>query len=330
MKEKFNISGKNLSEESKESTSDFISGRVMVGAEKIEGEYEKEPMEIDFIEKINLAFEKEFEEMQIDNDKEITPNQIHILNDQLYKENFGDSDGVDVCFDESIFINKEKIIEQYNNPRVKYLKVLLHEMVHSQAYKKVHSNFDKEINHNQITTKRLGYRVENSEELNHVHFLGFNEAITEKITSEMEGKYFEDILEELGFSEDEMFEVKCGSSMAPAYQNQVDIINIIIEKIAKTKNEDEQVVWQRIKKGYFTGNMMHLRDVEKACGKGSLRMLAAIDSGMKDLPRTENIRHKMYRQIKEYFKSDDNEHKDKLARSVLIEREKMKYDDRKK
>ncbi len=47
-----------------------------------------------------------------------------------------------------------------------------------------------------------------------------------------------------------------------------------IVEIAKQKGEDENAVWQKIKRGQFTGEMMHLRDVEKYLGKGVLKKIA--------------------------------------------------------
>jgi len=56
------------------------------------------------------------------------------------------------------------------------------------------------------------------------------------------------------------------------YNLPLEILEIVLEKIAKNNKEKPEQVWQRFKKGFFTGEMMHLRDVEKTFGKGALRV----------------------------------------------------------
>jgi hypothetical protein len=53
--------------------------------------------------------------------------------------------------------------------------------------------------------------------------------------------------------------------------------------VAKAKNETRDEVWQRIKKGYFTGELMHLRDIERTLGPGTLEKVAAAGDRAKNL-----------------------------------------------
>lgn len=76
--------------------------------------------------------------------------------------------------------------------------------------------------------------------------------------------------------------------------------------------------------------MMHLRDIEKTFGKGSLRVLAAIDCGTKNNPPIQKYREKNNNKILEYFETDNEENKEQIARSILNERERMKYINRRK
>jgi hypothetical protein len=50
------------------------------------------------------------------------------------------------------------------------------------------------------------------------------------------------------------------------------------------RNESRADTWARIKHGYFTGDMMHLRDIEKVLGKGGLRKYAEGDSSTNVTP----------------------------------------------
>ena len=88
----------------------------------------------------------------------------------------------------------------------------------------------------------------------------------------------------------------------------------IIFRISEKQGEEYQTVWKRFERGYFTGEMMHMRDVERTFGKGSLRILAAA------YPESEN-RDDIDEKIFEYFDAKTEEEKDELAKEILNERE---------
>jgi hypothetical protein len=109
--------------------------------------------------------------------------------------------------------------------------------------------------------------------------------------------------------------------------DHIKILDIIIQKIARKKSEDQREVWKRMKNGQFTGEIKSLdRDVEQTFGKGSMRVLAALDSGTKEGLSFNEVRQK----ILAYFESDDETEKDTLADEVLNYRENYKYKIRKK
>jgi hypothetical protein len=109
----------------------------------------------------------------------------------------------------------------------------------------------------------------------------------------------------------------------------MEIIDLVIDKIAAKKGESKDEVWNRFKKGFFDGSMMHLRDVEETFGKGSLRVFAHIGHY-----RTNNISEeqefKANNLMRRYFGSDDDKERDKIARQIMLEREHLKYRQRKK
>ena len=96
-----------------------------------------------------------------------------------------------------------------------------------------------------------------------------------------------------------------------------------MEKIAEKNSESKEAVWMRFKKGEFTGEMMHLREVERTFGKGALRVLAALGSGTRNMKRS-----KLIEQTESYFKTDDVAAQEKIAKEILIERERLRYDQR--
>lgn len=327
---KENIIGKNLSEKWMEKASNYIEKSKEEGLKRIDGEYDKDSTEINFIEMVNNVLREELNEMQIEGSKFVAPDQIHSLNDETYQKMFGNSAGTHLFFDDAIYINRDSIFKNANSPSIKHLKVILHEIIHSYAFRKYYVNIDKEIKHTNYSGYRYGYQVEHPYELNHLHFQGFNEAVTEEITSEMEQKYFVGILQKLNFPQDDLKEVALGVDRNPTYEKQREILLTIIKRIANTKQESEQSIWQQIKGGYFTGEMMYLRDIEKVFGKGSLRVLAAMDCGMKDNPPIPKYRQKINNRILEYFETSGEENREEIAHSILNERERMKYINRRK
>lgn len=70
----------------------------------------------------------------------------------------------------------------------------------------------------------------------------------------------------------------------------------------------------------MTGEMMHLRDVERVFGPGALRMLAAAYSGTRDLESSE-VDEKLFR----YFETDDKNEQDEIANDILNDRELEEY-----
>ena len=103
------------------------------------------------------------------------------------------------------------------------------------------------------------------------------------------------------------------------YGECISILDLIIRKVAQDRNEDEIAVWKRFKRGMFTGEMMHLRDIEHAFGRGSLRVLAALN-----WESNHTIPIELIPKIKEYFDSDDDEKRDEIAKEVLVAEDRIK------
>lgn len=92
--------------------------------------------------------------------------------------------------------------------------------------------------------------------------------------------------------------------------------------MAKYFNQTHEEVFQKIKKGFFTGDMMHLRLIEEVFGPGSLRVLAAMgtEGATKDTDEGE-----LYKKIEEFFLSENQEERNRLADDILATRERLAY-----
>jgi hypothetical protein len=141
--------------------------------------------------------------------------------------------------------------------------ILKHEMVHSGSYKKYIVS-KKEGEDTKVSKYRLGYHLSyQKDKMKKSLFGGFNEAIVDATTIDIVNNENKD-------SNKEMISRVSFSS----YKFNLSLVDKIASKIAQVKGETKEDVWNRFKAGQFTGNMMHLRDVETVCGEGSLRVLA--------------------------------------------------------
>jgi hypothetical protein len=71
------------------------------------------------------------------------------------------------------------------------------------------------------------------------------------------------------------------------------------------KGETKEDVWKRFKRGEFTGEMMHLRDVETAFGAHSLEILAMMES------------RKFNKRILKYFSTKDLIERERIGKKII-------------
>jgi len=312
MEKEHYIFSKKFSPEEAEEEIESMAKKKEETFKPIEGELEKTPQEIRFIEKINSYLDKEFEELKLKEKASISPNQIHLFPEETFSKNFPESKFMAFNQLNGIYLNKSRC----DKPQLLF-KVMLHEALHTLSFCKYH--FDSTEENKIVKEYRSGYRTINPKENYHEHFRGLNEAVIDKMVREIINKHREELAEELNI----MFKEEEESYLY--YSDYIKILDVIIQKIADRKHEDKEAIWRRFKKGLFTGEMMHLRDLEKSSGKQSLRMIAALNSGTKDLPAEE-----INRKVLKYFETDNDQEKNKIAEEILIEREKLRYQEGKK
>lgn len=195
--------------------------------------------------------------------------------------------------------------------RLQAYKSLLHEVVHQISYRSVYANPETR----ETYVIRSGYNNNQATEEHHEHFRGMNEAVVDSIVKEVLQKHAAELVKDFNITDKEQKE------SVNYYDDYMDVLNIVMEKIAGKNNEGKTAVWTRFKKGEFSGEMMHLREVERTFGNGALRVLAALGSG------TRNMRFsKLVEQMKSYFRTDDTAAQEKIAKEILIERERLRYD----
>jgi len=302
-----NTFGKGFTPEDKKAVSAGIEKFKSEGLEHAEGEIEKSPEVLLVVEKISEYLNEEFQLLGIKTPASISADRIHIVDEEWLKKRFPGvgANGIYDPLTDSIFIkNSDQRLQSY--------KSMFHEAVHYASFKSYHADWKARV----INPRRCGYTAYNPREAGHEHFRGLNEAVVDKTVRMILRKHQAELIRELRIGENE------GRQRVSYCNEYMDVLDVIVDKIAGKKKEDRDAVWRRFQKGEFTGEMMHLRDVEEVFGKGSLRVLAALDSGIKSSVPEETAEQN----ILKYFQTDDVKLRDKIAKEILMERERLQYE----
>lgn len=280
--------------------------------QKIQGEYEKTKEESKAIDLINNFLQQEIKELNVEPKDSILPNRVHFIDGQIAKSLEIESDGVYSTRKDAVFINKDNFIDG----RLNFYKNILHEIIHYYSFNSliaIDSTKD-------IKNYRSGFVSHNPEDTSrHEHLRGFNEAVVEKVLQDILRKNRDFLIKELNITNKE---IKSRENAVSYYTKESDLLNIIIDELAKFKNKNPDEIWKDIKKGLFTGNMMFLRDIEKVFGPGSLRVLAVMDSKGSNKNDSEE---RLFNNLDEFFKTKNQKQRDILAKQILSERERLRY-----
>ena len=307
-RQEFIIHGNGLDDENREAADDFLKRSFQEGLQPTSGEIKKSKETLAFLERINGYLNAELEDLGL---KKVVldARRIHILPPEDFKKNFPDAEST------GIYLNtKDGIYVTQDTSRLPLYHALLHEVVHQISYR----SFYDDIERKKFSIMRSGYTNTQASEEKHEHFRGLNEAVVDTIVKEIFVKHQNELIEDFGITDEEQ------RASVPYYHDYMEILDLVMDKIALKNGESKELVWSRFKKGEFTGEMMHLRDVERTFGKGSLRVLAALDSGMKDIRFSKLMERAII-----FFQVDDDETREKIAKEILTERERLRYLQRK-
>jgi hypothetical protein len=105
------------------------------------------------------------------------------------------------------------------------------------------------------------------------------------------------------------------------YITYVQIMNLIYKAISDVQGESVSDIKDRWRRSLFTGEMMHMRDVERVFGPGSLRFLGALGLGFKKGVSAAD----QAIVVGEYFLTQDHTVHEQLARQFLKEDELQRW-----
>jgi hypothetical protein len=296
-----NVVGKNLSKEDKESViepleSNFrpIDSAVTVTykdtkEEKIFEEKEKNQKQKDtilyadlllkgYLEKLGLGLE------QYHNDYRFDENMVHFLDSEHYRyfyiKEYGKEPGTSFAtyhfFSRNILMDSDGVKmlsdrDGFSDYLPIELMLLLHEFVHASGTHSLEYDRPEKL----FRPRRMGFsqdKFENADGHEGYRQLNLlNEAIVQSIALDAL-KEKEDVLKKkFSISNedfDKLFEVK-------AYNKPIELLNTLVERVAESDDElTAEEYLTNLKRGHFTGEMMQLRKIENAIGKGMLRVFA--------------------------------------------------------
>lgn len=271
--------------------------------EKIPGEFEKSEKEREWIMKVNRYLKREYEKLGIAKNPAVSPEQIHILPFEVFFKIYPKilpTPGFTDYKTDAINIDKDCC-----RGDSELFFTILHESIHAECFKKYHFGGQWP----ELKGVRHGYEKFNlSEKTNHRHFTGLNEAVVGLISCEIFHEHRKEIGKEFKIA------FRLTRCFLGSYKKYQRILKIIAAKTAKTPEEREKIMAD-FKRGLFTGEISHLRKVEKIFGKKSLRVLAALGCPTKNrLPR-EIITNLVLK----YFKTNDAKEREIIAKKVLSE-----------
>ena len=297
--EKYNFVGKNLTPEIKEGFSEKLDQKRQKGLEtSFENEVTKTPEDLEIIKKVEISLNEELKELNLPADVVLDPKEVHFLKEGfLVNKGHYDPKDQQIKFyaeENSVRIIIKKIIRKSTSLRDYSFSIILHETIHKHSPQK-HEIINRDTP--EIRTLGTGYGSYSKKRKENI-FKGFNEAVVQRIVVDITQKINNNNLDEV-------------YKTFRTYERQINVVDLIAEKIAKMKKETKEEVWKRFKRGEFTGEMMHLRDVEEAFGPHSLEILAVMGGG------------EISKSFLEYFITEDLSQREKIGKKI-ISRKKFK------
>lgn len=287
-------------EEEKTGVTGYLENRSLIGRALIEGEEPKTEKEKRMIQMVNFFLEQEFKRLGIEEQFiRIQPEQIHLLSQEVYKAKTGEEDtvhGFSVPTAKAVCINKDSPSQN------SFLATLFHEMVHLASHQKFYAYPETK----KAQMYRMGYGLINQE--GEDKFRGFNEFLTDLAVYEIWCKSGNQLQEKLSFTNEE-------ANIIPLsyFGKYKALFREIITRMAENSQEKPQETSDRILKGMFTGEMMHLRDMEKVYGENALEILSLL--GKRDVSKDEaDIIDK---KVMEYFYETDGTKRKTLSEELL-------------
>lgn len=282
------------------------------GLRPFPGEIEKNELDLFFIDTFNSSLKKLTKRFGVKDISPVVPEQVHLLKAagyEKYTEN-GGGDAAMLPTESTILVNTGS--KKFQDPLAKY-RGLWHEMVHTRGHEKFYSHEVEDL----LVTYRSGYQildkglVEQGKDLKPSRFVGFNEAMTELIAGLLWHTEEDELRNKLNLPSLSPEEKESSEVLVVGYTEQVKLLTYIIGRLNGEPGENPVGDFVR---GYFSGDMMHLRRIEKVWGKGALRILSYLGEDITAAGRELN------KQVYAFFYEEDPSAREEMAKKIFANR----------
>ncbi len=294
---KFLFTGKNLGPETSERIAGEFEAIREKGGHRMEGEIEKSERFLHFIQLANKYLQEDVARVGLELPA-VRPDQIHLFHNEVFARLAEERglDGEDLAawyeaLQGAIYVNADI------GSAIKVFLAVSHEMLHLLSFHKWHFDIVGDR-----AWKRVGYAIEHREkgEVALEKLDGLNEAMTEEINrnimtrrkSELAALFGEPLPDEILFT----------------YSPQRELLGLLITRTAKRLNEQEDEIWGAMLRGYFTGEIMHLRMLQRAFGPRTLDILSLLGA---------DTSQETFDDMMSYFSGEDEVERDALRKKLL-------------
>lgn len=263
----------------------------------------KTPEELESIDVTLDILHKEVVRLCGENSFKVAPENIHILEQSAAEEMEGESLLAGRAFPAS---GEAVIADIENVGALEKLHTIVHESTHlySSSIATMRPDTNNELE--QIRDK-AGYvstaRITPTR-VTRNNFEGLDEAVVEKVSLSVITELFhrqEELFGEERYDVSDFTRFMGNFHRISAYADAIQIIESIVRRVARESERDEGEVWDDLKRGTFTGSVMHLRQIEKVYGPGSLRYLAEMPLGAYEYEGNQEAYEREIEQMKEFF-----------------------------
>jgi len=291
--QKFEVTNTNLEEA--EMTRTALEQMREAGLQPIEGELKKTEEDGKMIEEVNQLLGIIAERFHIEIIP-IEPDSIHFLPAKIFEDYTGhEIRGLYYVKTGCILLNDDLL--RNKSERV---DILIHESLHMLSHHKFLARDD-----NEIIAYRGGYEIEPTHK-EYDRLEGLNEMVVVQLERILMSIYADKFGKEYNFTEEDFSRIERGGIYG-------DLLSSMIKKIADQKGENYATVADRFLKGHFTGEMLHLKDIEKVYGPRSLRILAMLDDGHDPNPEMITLRE----MVLGYFREEDALRREKMTEGIF-------------
>ncbi len=286
--------GRKYSNEEKIGIAEVLKEWSKESGKKVEGELEKTEKDIRMISIASSFIEAELTSLGIDRFEAIKDSNVHFV---ASGELGGSESGHYSAVSDSVIIDTSGADTQS-----KVLATTVHELVHRASTQLFHAEED-----GGIVEARVGYRIRSpwKEPIERQALTGFNEIMVESTVMKILARNAEQIQKEFGISLEDI------RGPIYHYMEYSPVLSRIVAKVAEQKGTSPSEVFNDFERGQFDSNILVLKDIEKAFGKGSIEVLSYMGVISDPVARQE-----IDEKVQQYFESEDESEKTTLARTL--------------